>query len=645
MPRVTDSASSKYSAPLIEELGFSRFHRRDDVDLEQEIDLTLIPQMFPDNAFGDDKIESLSVGKLKAGSIGVDEFIESSNFETGVSGWRILGDGTAEFQNGTFRGAIEVGAGGTIGGFDIGNDYIRDVLNTFGLASTVTGGDDVRWWAGDTFANRATAPSRIHESGEAFFEKITVANPGDNSSVQVAGTLTSRQDFTAGFDITQGEVVAIEADGMVYPSRITDSGVIVDTDENLDSVGRTGDSASVSISDTIAFSAFFNTSNMVGQRVTYNIDSDTITAVGAATTTISTGTANPALAPISSTTCLLATEITGSTTVRLRFISGLDSGITLGTEINADTDAITPALVKVDATHALLLYEENSSNDLKLRVVTITGTNVAVGAEQAFHTGTDTLYGVTRYGTSEYYAALFDDGTDLKVLTFQWDGVTLTLGSAVTVTSSAHGVGQLASLTDSMLGLGVLVGTDVKAYAITRAGTVTTVNTGANVATGASSNSAATIGLGADSFVIFFCDTASTVSHSICVRILGTTPSAIGSELEVFTSLNTPPWNGSVMKVASHLLLFASEDTDEDQVYSLVRLGSNFESVIGIAAENIATSAVGGVVLAAYCDDVTGLAPATKYFVGIDGAIVTASQGGTIQLGIGLSATEIKVTI
>ena len=49
---------------------------------------------------------------------------------------------------------------GTIGGFSIGADYIRDSANSFGLASTVTGGDDIRFWAGDTYANRATAPFR-----------------------------------------------------------------------------------------------------------------------------------------------------------------------------------------------------------------------------------------------------------------------------------------------------------------------------------------------------------------------------------------------------------------------------------------------------------------------------------------------------
>lgn len=54
--------------------------------------------------------------------------------------------------------------GGAIGWFDIGSDYLRDTNNSFGFASTVTWGDDVRFWAWSLFADRASAPFRITES-------------------------------------------------------------------------------------------------------------------------------------------------------------------------------------------------------------------------------------------------------------------------------------------------------------------------------------------------------------------------------------------------------------------------------------------------------------------------------------------------
>jgi hypothetical protein len=83
----------------------------------------------------------------------------------------------------TVVGSIHVTVGGTIGGFDVGADYVRDVANSFGLASTVTGGDDVRFWAGDTFANRATAPFHVTEAGVVAASNLTITGGSVATSV------------------------------------------------------------------------------------------------------------------------------------------------------------------------------------------------------------------------------------------------------------------------------------------------------------------------------------------------------------------------------------------------------------------------------------------------------------------------------
>lgn len=94
----------------------------------------------------------------------------------------------------TVKGSITATTG-AIGGFSIGSDYIRDAANSFGLASTVTGGDDVRFWAGDTYANRATAPFRVTEAG------VVTA-----TSATISGTITASQieggNFTIGIPCT-----------------------------------------------------------------------------------------------------------------------------------------------------------------------------------------------------------------------------------------------------------------------------------------------------------------------------------------------------------------------------------------------------------------------------------------------------------
>lgn len=91
--------------------------------------------------------------------------------------------------NASFTGAITASSG-TIGGFDIGADYIRDAANSFGLASTVTGGDDVRFWAGNTFTNRATAPFRLTEAGAATMTNLTATGTFTLNSGAINGPLT-----------------------------------------------------------------------------------------------------------------------------------------------------------------------------------------------------------------------------------------------------------------------------------------------------------------------------------------------------------------------------------------------------------------------------------------------------------------------
>ena len=122
-----------------------------------------------------DAVDALNYGAWKKSGPGTGgisgAIIQSLNYIKGIAGWALTPDGNLEANNGNFRGDI-TGATGTIGGFTLGADFLRDLANSMGLASTVTGGDDVRFWAGDTFANRATAPFHVTEAGAAYCTNI-----------------------------------------------------------------------------------------------------------------------------------------------------------------------------------------------------------------------------------------------------------------------------------------------------------------------------------------------------------------------------------------------------------------------------------------------------------------------------------------
>lgn len=67
---------------------------------------------------------SLSAAKLTAGSVSVSEYIQSTGFVSGSAGWKIKGDGTAEFSGVIVRGTLYATAG-TIGGIEINAESIH----------------------------------------------------------------------------------------------------------------------------------------------------------------------------------------------------------------------------------------------------------------------------------------------------------------------------------------------------------------------------------------------------------------------------------------------------------------------------------------------------------------------------------------
>lgn len=78
-------------------------------------DATIARAKIQDLAVDNAKIADLNADKITAGSLQVGSYIQSSNFITGVQGWKIDAAGSVEFGSGTFRGALS-GATGTFAG-------------------------------------------------------------------------------------------------------------------------------------------------------------------------------------------------------------------------------------------------------------------------------------------------------------------------------------------------------------------------------------------------------------------------------------------------------------------------------------------------------------------------------------------------
>lgn len=167
----------------------------------------------------DARIASVNATKLTAGSITAEAYIGSPNYVAGSQGWRISGNGFAEFSNVTVRGTVYATAGQFIGTLLGGaaNGYTSGV----GLYS---GGNDAgtyRWRVG------APTGARIQWTGSTIevyngSNQLTLSSGGvtwDTVSGKPAfGALSYVDSITAG---NVGTYIATGAIGEAYIGTIT----------------------------------------------------------------------------------------------------------------------------------------------------------------------------------------------------------------------------------------------------------------------------------------------------------------------------------------------------------------------------------------------------------------------------------------
>ena len=94
-------------------------------------------------------------GKDGVGTVEINGWLHSSNYVKGKSGYSINTDGTAEINQATIRGTI-------------------DVLDA-GVTNTGTAATDVRIWAGGSYENRASAKFRVNKNGDLYATNATLA--------------------------------------------------------------------------------------------------------------------------------------------------------------------------------------------------------------------------------------------------------------------------------------------------------------------------------------------------------------------------------------------------------------------------------------------------------------------------------------
>ena len=220
---------------ILETMGFE-LNRRDSNTLRQDVPETV-------SGFGT-VFESIPQSSVSPSQL-IPYNFGQSDYDTGTGFWLGMKNGIPKLSIGNSAGnkltwdgtTLTVPGVSSLGGFSIGSDYIRDSANSFGLSSVVSGGDDIRFWAGDTFTNRATAPFRVTEAGAVTASNITITG-GSVAASTLSGTIPQTNLNVADrgwvqtcvFSITDLDTVAwgagtfTSADGTAYSITGADTG-------------------------------------------------------------------------------------------------------------------------------------------------------------------------------------------------------------------------------------------------------------------------------------------------------------------------------------------------------------------------------------------------------------------------------------
>jgi hypothetical protein len=449
---------------------------------------------------------SITDGQINAELDIVKGHLQSSNFETGVQGWQIKSDGSAEFESGYFRGDITGASGtftgtitatlGTIGGWTIGTNSLTagSGATTVGMDNSVTAGDDIRFYAGS--ATKASAPFRVTEAGELVCTSATVTGALTTgtgsiidgqylSALSVATGALGNLSVTAGkidnatitatqialATITGSNVVA----GAITASRIKDATITATQIKAATITGNEIASATITGSNVVA--GTISASRIKTGTITANqIANATITGAKIDTGTIEAG--NIASGTITATQISGSAGITGGQIANATIIAtNIGQNVITGSQIAAGaiqhSNIVAGTIVAADIGLAAITGSVIAAN-------TITGSNLVNNTITATQIQNATITGSQIAATTVAGSNIVNN--TITATQIQNATITSTQIAVATITGSNIVAGTIAS---SNIKDATIVGTDIAAATIAGSNIASATVTGSNIVAGA----------------------------------------------------------------------------------------------------------------------------------------------------------------
>jgi hypothetical protein len=181
------------------------------------------------------KIASLSADKIIAGSISVGQYIQSSNYVAGSAGWKINGDGAAEFGSASIRGqlvasqinsaglsikaadgTVILSAGSSVGASAFTGNVTGSVAGT--AASTVVSTANSAASAASTAQSTANSAASAASSAQTTATAASTAASNAQSTANTANSTANTANSTANSAVSAAATAQAAADAKLAKS-------------------------------------------------------------------------------------------------------------------------------------------------------------------------------------------------------------------------------------------------------------------------------------------------------------------------------------------------------------------------------------------------------------------------------------------
>lgn len=531
----------------------------------------------------------------------------------------------------------------TLGGFDIGADYIRDAANSFGLASTVTAGDDVRFWAGAAFADRATAPLYITESGAIVGTNVTMS-----------GGLNAEVSFTAGEAVASGDTLAVTSADTV--SRYAPTALPSEFDQSSTTIGtytytnscRPGFLLPLSTS-LFAFATRTTDDNGPGiVRIPITASTGAVGSIGADTTVLTPTTTSTTISLVKAgTNKILITTCAGNEFKAA--VSDFSSSISTGTVATIDNSNVSEGFGEyISDSHVLFLAQDTSNGNIQFSKYTLSGTTLTASSTgtvtTTFAGDTYVIKGVRQFADSAYFLIIVQNTTDATAyaLVAHYDTGSSTfdsVGAPVAFTSVSATISNgavMASLSSTQMMVYCPTTTTAGKYFLVTRSTVTpTVGTlNAATATGISEGYCMTP---VNSRCAYLSTTSGTTATVALLELNADGTDIVTRATQTYSTTSGYPV-GAFRANSTRMGLFLVESSFDPKAYT-GPLTLPALTAIAKAAAAAAASVTG--IVSGVATNVSGLTAGDKVYAEIGGLLTDDGNGTPDKVGVAKDTNEI----